>query len=63
MKNCVKIEPDRPSFSRISAMSALVAASPAMTAAGSPGVSRSIRKMSTATISTTGMVERMRRPR
>ena len=63
MKNCEKIEPDRPSFSRISATSAVVAASPAMIVAGSPGVSRSIMKMRTATISTTGIVDSTRRPR
>ena len=43
------------------AICSVLAASPASTAAGSPGVSRSIRNTSTATISSTGRVASSRR--
>ena len=56
MKNCVTIGPSSPSRVRIAAICSALALSPAMIAAGSPGVSRSIRNTSTATISITGTV-------
>ncbi len=61
MKNCVRIGWSRPSWSRISATCSALALSPAMIAAGSPGVSRSIRNTSMATITITGMVAARRR--
>ncbi len=61
MKNCSIIGRSRPSWLRICATCSVVALSPAMTAAGSDGVSRSIRKMKTATTSITGTVPSNRR--
>ena len=54
--NWVRIGWSRPSRFLISATCSELALSPAMMAAGSDGVSRSIRNTSTATISITGMV-------
>ena len=51
----------RPSFARMSAIWSEVALSPAITAAGSPGVSRSMRKTNTATTARTGMMATRRR--
>ena len=56
MKNWVKMGSSRPRRFRISAICSLLALSPAMIAAGSPGVSRSIRNTSTATMIITGTV-------
>ena len=61
MKNWVKIGSSRPSRLRIAATCSALALSPAMIAAGSPGVRRSIRNTSTATISITGAVASRRR--
>ena len=61
-KNCVTIGWSRPSFARMSATSCDVAAAPAMIAAGSPGVRRSIAKTKTATIAMTGIVASRRLP-
>jgi hypothetical protein len=61
MKNCVKIGWSRPRLLRIAATCSEFALSPAITAAGSPGVSRSIRNTNTATISITGKVASRRR--
>src|SRR6185503_18219774 len=61
MPNCCQIGRLRPSFSRISAIWSEVALSPAMTAAGSPGVSRSMRKTKTATTESTGTMAIRRR--
>jgi hypothetical protein len=61
MKNCVTIGSSRPSRLRISAICSALALSPAMIAAGSPGVSRSIRNTKSATISITGRVAARRR--
>ena len=47
----------------MAAICSVVAASPARIAAGSPGVSRSMRNTSTATTSSTGMVAATRRAR
>ncbi len=63
MKNCSIIGRSRPSWLRICATCSVVALSPAMIAAGSEGVSRSIRKMKTATTSITGIVPSSRRKR
>ena len=63
MKNCSIIGRSRPSWLRICATCSVVALSPAMIAAGSDGVSRSIRKMKTATTSITGIVPSSRRKR
>ena len=62
-KNCATSGRSRPSLARISATSCDVAAAPAMIAAGSPGVSRSIANTSTATIAMTGTVAARRRAR
>ena len=51
----------RPSLARMSAIWSEVALSPAITAAGSPGVSRSMRKTNTATTARTGMMATRRR--
>src|SRR5262245_44802588 len=59
--NCSMIGSFSPSRSRISAICAAVALSPAMIAAGSPGVRRSIRNTKIATIASTGTVARIRR--
>src|SRR5476651_1640846 len=56
MPNCTGMGRSSPRPARISATWSGLAASPAMIAAGSPGVSRSIRNTNTATISRTGMV-------
>src|SRR5687767_11177896 len=56
MANCTGSERSRPRLARIAAICSELAASPARIAAGSPGVSRSMRKTSTATISSTGIV-------
>ena len=61
MTNCVKIGWSSPSRLRIVGDLLGLALSPAMIAAGSPGVSRSMRKTRTATISITGMVAASRR--
>src|SRR5262245_30619300 len=61
MANCVQIGSLRPSFSRMSLIWSEVALSPAITAAGSPGVSRSMRKTRTATTVSTGMMATRRR--
>ena len=61
MPNCCQIGRLRPSFSRMSAIWSEVALSPAITAAGSPGVSRSMRKTNSATTARTGMMETRRR--
>jgi hypothetical protein len=63
MPNCSGIERSRPRPVRICAICSVLAASPASIAAGSPGVSRSIRNTSTATISSTGIVDSSRRNR
>jgi hypothetical protein len=60
-KNCATIERSSPRRARMSTMSCEVAAAPAMMAAGSPGVSRSIENTSTATIAMTGIVASKRR--
>ena len=59
--NCSRIGRLSPSLSRISAIWPAVALSPAMIAAGSPGVSRSIRNTKIATIASTGTVASRRR--
>lgn len=56
MANWVMIGWSRPRRLRISATCSALALSPAMIAAGSAGVSRNIRKTSTATTSITGIV-------
>ena len=56
MKNCVRIGWSSPSWVRICSICSAFALSPAMTAAGSPGVRRSIRNTNSATISITGTV-------
>src|ERR1035437_6543387 len=56
MPNCTARGRSSPRPARICATCSGLAASPAMITAGSPGVSRSIRNTSTATISRTGMV-------
>ena len=61
MANCSGIDRSSPRLARICAICSVVAASPASTAAGSPGVRRSIRNTSTATISSTGSVASSRR--
>src|SRR5688572_28396857 len=61
--NCSGIERSRPRPVRIWAICSVLAASPASTAAGSPGVRRSIRNTRTATISSTGRVASSRRAR
>ena len=61
MANCVQIGSFSPSFSRMSLIWSEVALSPAITAAGSPGVSRNMRKTSTATTVSTGMMAMRRR--
>src|SRR6185369_1342820 len=61
MKNWVKIGWSRPRLLRIAATCSEFALSPAITAAGSPGVRRSIRNTNTATISITGRVASRRR--
>ena len=63
MKNCSTMGRSRPSWLRICATCSVVALSPAMIAAGSEGVRRSIRKMKTATTSITGIVPSSRRNR
>src|ERR1700679_4212327 len=63
MKNCAAIGRSRPSSDRIWAMSASEAELPAITAAGSPGLNRSIRNTSTATMTTTGTTAATRRQR
>src|SRR5262245_4148469 len=63
MPNCTAIGLSSPRFSRMRAICSVFAASPARIAAGSPGVRRSIRKTSTATISRTGIVASRRRAR
>ena len=59
--NCWRMGWLKPSRSRISAICAPLALSPAMIAAGSPGVSRSIRNTKIATMPSTGMVASRRR--
>ncbi|MNS41439.1 hypothetical protein D3C72_737900 [compost metagenome] len=59
-KNWVASDRSSPMCSRICASCVSVAASPASISAGSPGVSRSRQNTSTATVSTTGTVARMR---
>jgi len=54
--NCSSIGRSRPSLARIASMSCVVASSPAMIAAGSPGAMRSRKKTKTATTAITGMV-------
>src|ERR1700712_1684759 len=54
MPNCTSSGRAKPSCSRMRAMSSLVALLPAITAAGSPGVSRRITKTITATTTSTG---------
>ena len=61
MKNWLTIGWSSPRFSLIWAMSASVAESPPMTAAGSPGVSLSIRNTMSATIIRTGITAAIRR--
>ena len=61
--NCCIIGWSRPSWLRICATCSALALSPAMIAAGSDGVRRSMRKMKTATTSITGMVPSSRRRR
>ena len=61
MKNCVTIGSSSPSRLRMAAICSALALSPAMMAAGSPGVRRSIRNTNTATISITGAVAIKRR--
>src|SRR5512147_3351931 len=61
MPNCTGIERSSPRLERIWAICSVLAASPARIAAGSPGVSRSMRKTSTATTSSTGIVDSRRR--
>src|ERR1039457_5517439 len=56
MPNWTTMDRSSPRPARICATCSGLAASPAMITAGSPGVSRSIRNTSTATISRTGMV-------
>src|ERR1051326_2928822 len=60
MKNCWKIGFSSPSLPRISATCSTVAVSPAITAAGSPGVRRSIRNTTTATVASTGTADSSR---
>jgi len=61
MKNCAAIGLSRPRLWRICARSALVAESPPITAAGSPGVNRNIRNTINATTSSTGITAATRR--
>src|SRR5688572_24710777 len=61
MANCTGIERSRPRLARMAAICSAFAASPARIAAGSPGVSRSMRNTSTATMSSTGIVANNRR--
>src|SRR5688572_16916387 len=56
MPNCSQIGRSSPSLCRIPSMAAGVASSPAITAAGSPGVRCSRRKTKSATTTITGMV-------
>ncbi|MBA7482925.1 hypothetical protein ES707_18429 [subsurface metagenome] len=63
MTNCSIIGRSRPSWPRILATCSALALSPAMIAAGSDGVRRSIRKMKTATTSITGIAPSSRRNR
>src|SRR5258707_8802402 len=56
MPNCSQMGLSRPSLCRIASMAAGVASSPAMIAAGSPGVRCSSRKTKSATITITGTV-------
>ena len=53
--------PSSPSLARMRAMSSTVAVSPAMIAAGSPGLRCSSAKTNSATTAMTGIVARMRR--
>src|SRR5688572_533504 len=57
MPNCTTIGRSRPRPARICSICSALAASPAMIAAGSPGVRRSSANTSTATMSSTGIVE------
>ena len=59
-KNWVRIGWSRPSFWRMPSTSWVVAAEPAMIAAGSPGVRRSSAKTKMATTAMTGIVARRR---
>ena len=59
--NCVQMGSSRPSLLWMSAIWSEVALSPAMTAAGSPGVNRSMRKTKIATTARTGMMAMRRR--
>ncbi|MNV69252.1 hypothetical protein D3C71_1621560 [compost metagenome] len=61
MKNCSSNGRSSPRLTRMRSMSATDACSPAITAAGSPGVRRSNRNTNTATMTTTGTVASRRR--
>ena len=59
--NCSTSGRSRPSLARTAAMASLVASSPAMIAAGSPGARRSRKKTNSATTAITGRVANRRR--
>jgi hypothetical protein len=61
MANCTGSGRSSPRLARIAVICSVLAASPARIAAGSQGVSRSIRNTSTATIRRTGIVASSRR--
>ena len=60
--NCSYSGRSRPSFARMAAVCCGVAWSPAISAAGSPGLRWRMAKTMTATIASTGTVARTRRP-